>query len=106
MTDLIVALDTRYRDAVAIVDELDTLVSKYKIGLRSITEGDGIRLAEELKKRGKWVMYDGKWFDIPSQIINSLEALYSLADACTVHIQSEMFPLVVEAVTRKISLIA
>jgi len=70
---LIVALDVPTIDAAKhIVDELEDLVSFYKIGMQLQFAG-GLRLAEDLVKAGKKVFLDSKLLDIDQTISSAVE---------------------------------
>ena len=83
---LIVALDCKkLADSRRLVSELGSLVSFYKIGLRTFVT-DGFNFASELKKKGKSIFLDLKLFDIQSTIEETVGKLsYLDIDFLTVH---------------------
>ena len=83
---LIVALDSEEIDySRKIVTQLDSLVSFYKIGLRTFVT-DGYNFASEMKKKGKRIFLDLKLFDIRSTIVETVAKLSDLEiDFLTVH---------------------
>jgi len=83
---LIVALDSKdLADSRKVVEELDSLVSFYKIGLRTFVT-DGFNFASEIKNKGKHIFLDLKLFDIQSTIQETVSKLSDLdIDFLTVH---------------------
>jgi len=83
---LIVALDSKeLDDSRRLTDELDSLVSFYKIGLRTFVT-DGFNFASYLKNKGKRIFLDLKLFDIQSTIEETVAKLSNLdIDFLTVH---------------------
>ncbi|NIA23663.1 MAG: orotidine-5'-phosphate decarboxylase, partial [Proteobacteria bacterium] len=74
---LIVALDVDNIDTVKnITDELDGIVSFYKIGMQLFTKF-GPDIVREVKKKGNRVFLDLKFHDIPNTVAN---AVYSATD--------------------------
>ena len=83
---IIVALDSNeLEDSRKLTDELDKLISFYKIGLRTFVT-DGFNFASHLKQKGKRVFLDLKLFDIKSTITETVSKLSNLGiDFLTVH---------------------
>ena len=83
---LIIALDSnKLSDSKRLTDELDSLISFYKIGLRTFVI-DGFNFATDLKQRGKRIFLDLKLFDIQSTIRETVSKLSGLGiDFLTVH---------------------
>ncbi|MCC7082834.1 MAG: orotidine-5'-phosphate decarboxylase [Burkholderiales bacterium] len=54
--------------ALALVQQLGDAVTFYKVGLELIIGGEFTRLVDELLRRGKKVMLDGKFFDVPETV--------------------------------------
>jgi len=83
---LIVALDSKeLEDSRRLTEELDSLVSFYKIGLRTFVT-DGFNFASYLKNKGKRIFLDLKLFDIQSTIEETVAKLSNLdIDFLTVH---------------------
>ena len=83
---IIVALDSNeLEDSRKLTDELDKLISFYKIGLRTFVT-DGFNFANHLKQKGKRVFLDLKLFDIKSTITETVSKLSNLGiDFLTVH---------------------
>ena len=83
---IIVALDSNeLEDSRKLTDELDKLISFYKIGLRTFVT-DGFKFASHLKQKGKRVFLDLKLFDIKSTITETVSKLSNLGiDFLTVH---------------------
>ena len=83
---IIVALDSNeLEDSRRLTDELDKLISFYKIGLRTFVT-DGFNFASHLKQKGKRIFLDLKLFDIKSTISETVSKLSNLGiDFLTVH---------------------
>ncbi len=83
---LIVALDSQnLEDSRKLTDELGSLISVYKIGLRTFVT-DGFNFASFLKNKGKRIFLDLKLFDIQSTIEETVSKLSNLdIDFLTVH---------------------
>lgn len=85
---LIFALDVPGAAAAReMVSQLGDAISFYKIGLQLFMSGDYFELANELKKLGKKVFVDLKFFDVPETVRLAVRALRNrgCADFCTVH---------------------
>ncbi|MDH5306145.1 MAG: orotidine-5'-phosphate decarboxylase [Myxococcales bacterium] len=84
---LIVALDVPEVDeALALVDRLGDAVWFYKLGLELSMTGRYFDLLETLRKRGKRVFVDLKFFDIPATVAAAVRRLARRgADFATIH---------------------
>ena len=84
---LIVALDVPSNaEALNLVDQLGSTVMFYKVGLELIIGGEYLRLMAELIKRGKKVMLDGKFFDVPATVAAAVrQAVKHQVTFATVH---------------------
>lgn len=72
---VIIALDFDDREtALRLVDELDDLAIRYKVGYRLLT-ASGFGILEELVQREKWVFCDLKLHDIPATVANAVRNL-------------------------------
>lgn len=112
---LIVALDVPDAAAAhALVDRLGEAVHFYKLGLELFMAPGFFELFADLKRQGKKVFVDLKFFDIPETVARAVKNLAELgADLCTVHGNQSMMeaaaaaksgPLKVLAVTALTSL--
>ncbi|MBP1148540.1 MULTISPECIES: orotidine-5'-phosphate decarboxylase [unclassified Methylocaldum] len=73
---LIMALDLpSIAEAKDLVETLGDSVSFYKIGLELFMAGDYFELIEWLKKRGKKIFADLKFFDVPETVARAVRAL-------------------------------
>jgi orotidine-5'-phosphate decarboxylase len=73
---LIVALDVpHYDEAIALVEQLGDAVHFYKLGLELSMTGRYFDLIEELRRRGKKVFADLKFFDIPATVAAAVRQL-------------------------------
>ncbi|MGX2029304.1 orotidine-5'-phosphate decarboxylase [Methylocaldum gracile] len=73
---LIMALDLpSMTEAKDLVETLGDSVSFYKIGLELFMAGDYFELIEWLKKRGKKIFADLKFFDVPETVARAVRAL-------------------------------
>ncbi|WP_133717680.1 orotidine-5'-phosphate decarboxylase [Methylocaldum gracile] len=73
---LIMALDLpSVAEAKNLVETLGDSVSFYKIGLELFMAGDYFELIEWLKKRGKKIFADLKFFDVPETVARAVRAL-------------------------------
>jgi orotidine-5'-phosphate decarboxylase len=73
---LIVALDVDGRaEADAIVDRLGDMVVFYKLGLQLFMSGGYFDLVDALRRRGKQVFVDLKFFDVPETVASAVRAL-------------------------------
>jgi orotidine-5'-phosphate decarboxylase len=73
---LIMALDLpSVAEAKDLVETLGDSVSFYKIGLELFMAGDYFELIEWLKKRGKKIFADLKFFDVPETVARAVRAL-------------------------------
>jgi orotidine-5'-phosphate decarboxylase len=84
---LIVALDVPSNErALELVDRLDESVSFYKLGLELFMAGHSFDLLRTLVDRGKKVMVDLKFFDVPETVASAVRQLNGTgATFCTVH---------------------
>jgi orotidine-5'-phosphate decarboxylase len=84
---LIVALDVPgYDEAIALVERLGDAVHFYKLGLELSMTGRYFDLIEELRRRGKKVFADLKFFDIPATVAAAVRQLARRgAEFATVH---------------------
>ncbi|HFD04626.1 MAG TPA: orotidine-5'-phosphate decarboxylase [Firmicutes bacterium] len=83
---LIVALDVHNIDTARnILDELDGIVSFYKIGMQLFTKF-GPDIVEEVKRRGNRVFLDLKFHDIPNTVANAVYSAVDIGvDLLTIH---------------------
>ncbi len=83
---LIVALDVPDKKSVTdILDELDGIVSFYKIGMQLFTKF-GPEIVEEVKNRGNRVFLDLKFHDIPNTVANAIKSAIDIGvDLLTIH---------------------
>jgi len=73
---LIMALDLpSVAEAKSLVETLGDSVDFYKIGLELFMAGDYFELIEWLKKRGKKIFADLKFFDVPETVARAVRAL-------------------------------
>jgi orotidine-5'-phosphate decarboxylase len=84
---LIVALDVDGRaEAEALVDKLGDAVRFYKLGLQLFMSGGYFELVDELKRLGKRVFVDLKFFDVPETVASAVRQLSKRnVDFATVH---------------------
>jgi len=84
---LIMALDLpSVAEAKNLVETLGDSVSFYKIGLELFMAGDYFELIEWLRKRGKKIFADLKFFDVPETVARAVRALSAHGvDFATVH---------------------
>jgi orotidine-5'-phosphate decarboxylase len=84
---LIMALDLpSVAEAESLVETLGDSVSFYKIGLELFMAGDYFELIDWLKKRGKKIFADLKFFDVPETVARAVRALSAHGvDFATVH---------------------
>lgn len=84
---LIVALDVpHYDEALALVERLGDAVHFYKLGLELNMTGRYFELIEALRRRGKKVFADLKFFDIPATVAAAVRQLAGRgAEFATVH---------------------
>lgn len=87
MAELIVSLDLPDRKKIlSLVDNLGDSVELYKIG-SIVFSAYGPEIIEELRKRGKRIFLDLKFFDIPNTVKNSVKAVNQLGvEFFTVHL--------------------
>src|ERR1039458_1494359 len=75
---LIVALDCdSLAKATAFVEELDGLVSFFKVGIE-LQLAEGMSAVEYLKSKGKRVFLDLKYFDVPETVERAVQRAASL----------------------------
>ena len=84
---LIMALDLpSIQEAKDLVEELDTSVVFYKVGMELFMSGDYFGFIEWLKQRKKKVFVDLKFFDIPATVGRAIRALSNKGvDFATIH---------------------
>ena len=84
---LIVALDVESASqAEALVEQLGDSVRFYKLGLQLFMAGGYFELVEKLKRMGKRVFVDLKFFDVPETVASAVRALSRRdVDFATVH---------------------
>lgn len=84
---LIVALDVDGRaEAEALVEALGDSVRFYKLGLQLFMSGGYFELVEQLKRLGKRVFVDLKFFDVPETVASAVRQLAKReVDFATVH---------------------
>lgn len=84
---LIVALDVESAaEADALVERLGDSVRFYKLGLQLFMAGGYFELVERLKRQGKRVFVDLKFFDVPETVASAVRALARReVDFATVH---------------------
>ncbi|MCX8034016.1 MAG: orotidine-5'-phosphate decarboxylase [Thermodesulfovibrio sp.] len=83
---VIIALDfSTKKDALRIVDELDDLISFYKVGLELFLS-EGMEILKILKKKGKKIFLDLKFHDIPNTVQRAVKASLNYGvDMLTLH---------------------
>ena len=96
---LIFALDVpAAEDALAMIDRLGGSVAFYKIGLELFMAGGYFELLTELRRRGKRVFVDLKFFDVPQTVGSAVRRLNGRgATFCTVHGNENMLAAACEA---------
>lgn len=96
---LIVPLDVpTNQDAMALVSALGESVIFYKVGLELIIGGRYVDLVDWLVDRGKKVMLDGKFFDVPETVRAAVrQAATRKVTFATVHGNDAMLRAAVEA---------
>ena len=84
---LIIALDfPDITQALELVDKIGLQGKFYKIGLELFMTGQYYTLVDELKKRGKKIFADLKFFDIPITVARAIEVLSKKkVDIATIH---------------------
>ncbi|MGV3532452.1 MAG: orotidine-5'-phosphate decarboxylase [Chthoniobacteraceae bacterium] len=84
---LIFALDVPTpEEALRVVDQLGDAITFYKLGLQLFMTPGYFDLVEELKRRGKRIFVDLKFFDVPETVKNAVANLAKMGvDCCTVH---------------------
>ena len=84
---LIFALDVSTREqALEWIERLGDSVVFYKIGMELLTSGDYFEVLAELKRRGKKVFVDLKFFDVPATVASAVKGLVRHApDFVTIH---------------------
>lgn len=84
---LIFALDVPTpEEALRVVDQLGEEITFYKLGLQLFMTPGYFSLVEELKRRGKRIFVDLKFFDVPETVKNAVANLAKMGvDCCTVH---------------------
>lgn len=95
---LIVPLDVpTNEDAYDLVEELGDSVQFYKIGLELIIGGRFMEVIDTLVKKGKKIMLDGKFFDVPETVKRAVaQAARHKVYFLTVHGNDEMLRAAVE----------
>ncbi len=83
---VIVALDfSKSKEALKLVDELDELISFYKVGLELFLS-EGRNILKALKKRNKKIFLDLKFHDIPNTVHRAVKASLNFGiDMLTLH---------------------
>lgn len=96
---LIFALDLpTVQEALEWVDRLGEAVSFYKVGFQLFMAEGYWGLVEELKRRGKKVFVDLKFFDVPETVKNAVANLSKRGvECCTVHGTQSILQGAVEA---------
>src|SRR6478735_5957543 len=84
---LIFALDVPTpEEALQVVDQLGEEITFYKLGLQLFMTPGYFSLVDELKRRGKRIFVDLKFFDVPETVKNAVANLAKMGvDCCTVH---------------------
>ncbi len=84
---LMFALDVPTKEeALRVVDQLGDAITFYKLGLQLFMADGYFELVEELKKRGKKIFVDLKFFDVPETVKNAVANLSTRGvECCTVH---------------------
>jgi len=84
---LIFALDVPTpEEALALVDQLGESILFYKLGMQLFMTEGYFGLVEELKRRGKKIFVDLKFFDVPETVKNAVANLSKRGvECCTVH---------------------
>ncbi|MES2569030.1 MAG: orotidine-5'-phosphate decarboxylase [Verrucomicrobiota bacterium] len=84
---LIFALDVPTKaEALAVVEQLGDAITFYKIGLQLFMTEGYFELVDELKRQGKKIFVDLKFFDVPETVKNAVANLSKRGvECCTVH---------------------
>jgi orotidine-5'-phosphate decarboxylase len=83
--------------AMRFVEELDSAVGFYKVGLELFMTGEVFRLTDWLHERGKKVFFDLKFFDVPNTVKSAVRQLHSRHGVfVTVHGNDEILRAAVE----------
>jgi len=84
-------------DALTLVASLGDAVTFYKVGLELIIGGRYVELVDELVRRGKKIMLDGKFFDVPETVRSAVrQAAKHNVTFATVHGNDAMLRAAVE----------
>lgn len=84
-------------EAIALIDQLGDAVTFYKVGLELIIGGRYIEVVDLLVQRGKKVMLDGKFFDVPETVKAAVrQASKHSVTFVTVHANDEMLKAAAE----------
>jgi orotidine-5'-phosphate decarboxylase len=96
---LIFALDVPTRaEALRVVDQLGDSITFYKVGMQLFMTEGYFELIEELKRRGKKIFVDLKFFDVPETVKNAVANLSTRGvECCTVHGSQAILEAAVQA---------
>ncbi len=96
---LIFALDLPTRaEALRVVDQLGDSITFYKLGMQLFMTEGYFELIEELKRRGKKIFVDLKFFDVPETVKNAVANLSTRGvECCTVHGSQAILEAAVQA---------
>jgi orotidine-5'-phosphate decarboxylase len=96
---LIFALDVPTRaEALRVVDQLGDSITFYKVGMQLFMTEGCFELIEELKRRGKKIFVDLKFFDVPETVKNAVANLRTRGvECCTVHGSQAILEAAVQA---------
>lgn len=96
---LIFALDVPTRaEALSVVDQLGDSITFYKVGMQLFMTEGYFELIEELKRRGKKIFVDLKFFDVPETVKNAVANLSTRGvECCTVHGSQAILEAAVQA---------
>ena len=96
---LIFALDVPTRaEALRVVDQLGDSITFYKVGMQLFMTEGCFELIEELKRRGKKIFVDLKFFDVPETVKNAVANLSTRGvECCTVHGSQAILEAAVQA---------
>jgi orotidine-5'-phosphate decarboxylase len=84
-------------EALSLVAALGDAVTFYKVGLELIIGGRYVELVDELVRRGKQIMLDGKFFDVPETVRAAVrQAAKHDVTFATVHANDAMLEAAVE----------
>jgi orotidine-5'-phosphate decarboxylase len=85
-------------EALRVVDQLGDSITFYKVGMQLFMTEGYFELIEELKRRGKKIFVDLKFFDVPETVKNAVANLSTRGvECCTVHGSQAILEAAVQA---------